>query len=103
MARETGVKEIYLIKINGGKITHGIRFVDDYRPNLVTSNQPKGIDRRYAIINKLTGCIWYNDTIYFENKEAGNKFYLDKKAEGFVIGTEKQYDDFVRKCANITN
>lgn len=100
--RLVGVRATYLVKEAEqetliGKIVAGIKFVDDYRPSL-----SGGIDRRYAEVNQMGGCIWYNDTKNFSSVEEGNEFFKQKLAEGYRRGTEQEYNEFVRRCGNLT-
>lgn len=107
-ARKIGVNTTYLVKPTStsglliGDIVSAVRLVDDYRPNLKTSTHPEGFDHRYAEINTMGGCIWYQDTKSFSTKEEGNDFFKQLKAEGYILGTEDQFRAFVNKCADLT-
>ena len=95
MARQIGVHEVYLVKENNGVIVKAVKFVDDYRPKL-------NIDRRYATIDSMGGCIWYSDRKNFNTREEGNELYTQLKAEGYVAGTKEQVEAFIRRAANLT-
>lgn len=93
--RRIGVNKTYLIERKNGTIVRSIEFIDDYRPAL-------SIDRRYAKIDFMGGCVWYSDRKNFSTKEEGNEFYNQLKAEGCVAGTEVEVDQFIRRCGNLT-
>lgn len=95
MARQIGVHEVYLVKENNGVIVKAVKFVDDYRPKL-------NIDRRYATIDSMGGCIWYNDCKSFSTKAEGNEFYTELKNQGLVMTNKDKYEAFVRHCADMT-
>ena len=93
--REIGRKSTFLVKFTDSIVVAAVKFVDDYRPKL-------NIDRRYAEMNNMTGCIWYSDRKNFNTREEGNDLYTQLKAEGYVAGTEEQYEEFIRRVANLT-
>ncbi len=99
--REVGIKRMFLVKpastqgLAIGSITAAVEFVDDYRPAL-------NVNRRYAKIDTMEGCIWNSDGKDFLTKEDGNAFYNQLKAEGYVVGTEDQVRNFVRRAAGLT-
>ena len=106
--RTIGVKHTYLVlpaEKEGlliGSIVAAVDFVDDYRPARPQDKYAKDIDRRYARIDQMGGCIWYSDTKDFSTKEEGNEFYKQKLVEGYVVGTEKQWREFTNRCAALT-
>lgn len=101
MNRQIGRNILVLVKLAEnpdtliGPVVGAIKFVDDYRPEL-------NVDKRYAEVDYMGGCCWYSDRKNFDTKEEGNEFYQQMKAEGYTVGTEQQYDEFVRRAGNLT-
>lgn len=106
--RIIGVKHTYLVLpaekegLLTSSIIAAVDLVDDYRPARPQDKYAKNIDRRYAQIDKMGGCIWYSDIKDFASKEEGNEFYKQLLSEGYVKGTEKQYREFTDRCAALT-
>lgn len=90
------LKTTFLVRIYGGKIRGAIKFVDDQRTAFEIKN------RRYAKVETSSGSIWNSDTVNFNSKDDGNRFYKDKLADGWIAGTEEQYNDFIKFMGNMT-
>lgn len=101
MNRTIGRNTLVLVKLAEnpdtliGPVVAAIKFVDDYRPVL-------NIDRRYAEVNYMGGCIWYSDHKNFNTKDEGNDFFKQMKSEGYTVGTEQQFNEFIRRAGDLT-
>lgn len=101
MNRTIGRNTLVLVKLAEnpdtpiGPVVAAIKFVDDYRPEL-------NVDRRYAEVNYMGGCIWYSVRKNFSTKDEGNDFFKQMKSEGYTVGTEQQFDEFIRRAGVLT-
>lgn len=91
-----GKNTIHLVRKNKrNEIVETISFTQDFRPAF-------NIDKKYVEINKMEGCIWYNDYKYFNTKEEGNAFYKECIQSGFVKSDRDTVDNFIHKCGMLT-